>query len=175
MTAVLKQVVPQDEPAASPAVVPSPADNEAAKETAKKIQRAVTNSIHAHFHYIRMEAGLPGVRDDILKALLPLEFSLKIKQAYRMDWSIGDPIPANLSPQAIIRTAQTVRSLHPMMLFEFMATEQPDDLVEIQLRLKGLYASITTTTERFSALKSPMNEWTSFFGTNENSRAPRPR
>lgn len=175
MTAVLKQVVPQDEPAASPAVVPSPAGNDAAKERTQKIQRAVTDSIHAHFHSICMEAGLPGVRDDILKALLPLEVSLKIMQAYRTEWAIGDPIPPNLSPQAIIHTAQTVRSLHPMMVFEYMATEQPDDLIEIQLRLKGRYTSVTTTAARFSALEAPLNEWTSFFGTNKKSRAPRPR
>lgn len=181
MTTVLKQVVHQDEPAASPAIVPSSADSDAATKAAKQQairlaeQRAVTEAIQAHFHYIRMEAALPGIRDDMLQALLPLEISQKIKQAYRTDWSLGDPIPPNLSPQAIIRTAQTVRTLHPMMAFEFLATAQPEDLIEIQVRLQGRYASFTTTAARFSALEAPLNEWTSFFGTNKKSRAPRPR
>lgn len=149
----------------------------AAKEQAAAANKAVMDAYTVHAAALMADAAMPGLRNEILELLLPIEASARISHYTRHAWNVGDPLPPGADPASFIRVIQTVRTLTPMTTFTLKGEPLGIDLVHLQIRLHGQSRELTTTRRDFDTLKAPIGVWTNIFGSisNKRSRAPRPR
>lgn len=138
---------------------------------------AVSSTIQAHLDIISTDAAFPGLRGEILKLVLPMEVSSKVRRELGASWALGDPLPPRVSPEAITECGRSVRTLRPMTVLQFLATPTGDDQIHLLLRLDGQTSELTTTAKAYASLGTPVGEWTNIFGsvTQKRTRAPRPR
>lgn len=148
----------------------------AAKER-EAAHKAVMEAYEIHVAALMADAAVPGLRNEILELLLPIEASARISHYTRHSWNVGEPLPQGADPAAFIRVIQSVRTLTPMTTFTFKGEPLGIDLVHLQIRFHGQSRELTTTRRDFDTLKAPVGVWTNIFGSdpNKRSRAPRPR
>lgn len=144
-------------------------------QAAKKA--AVSPTIQAHLDNIITDAALPGLRGEILKLVLPMEVSSKVRRELGAQWTLGEPLPPHISPETLTECGRSVRTLRPMTVLEFIAKPGADDQIHLVLRLDGQISELTTTAKAYASLGTPIGEWTNIFGsaTQKRTRAPRPR